>query len=114
MLTRRFIAAPLVSAAAAVVMPLRFTGIKSNDPTYEDDRWLEAEFATSAEMTQEERYAKQKQAELMRKILNQARKETQATVAAHKEQVDTHKDEIADLKKQMADLQAKLEKASKK
>ena len=113
MLTRRFVAAPVSAAAASLFAPMRCTSVKSNDPTYEDDRWLEAEFATTPEMTQEERYAKQKQAELMRKILNQAKAHTEQTVKVHKAEVETHKDEIADLKKQMADLQAKLEKAGK-
>ena len=126
MLSRRFVASTLsntitqsvaaVSAAVAVT-GARFTGVKSNDPTYEDDRWLEAELSLDKEMTQEERYAAQKQAEIMKKILKKSRDDAQKKVAEHtevqKQQIDTHKDEIADLKKQMAELAAKLEQAKK-
>ena len=126
MLSRRFVASTLSNsitqscaaiAAAVTVSGARFSGVKSNDPTYEDDRWLEAELSMDAEMTQEERYAKQKQAELMKKILKKSREDAQKHVAEHteaqKQQIDSHKDEIADLKKQMAELSAKLAQASK-
>lgn len=76
------------------------TPIKSTDPTYEDDRWLEAQISQDAEMTQEERYAAEKQRELMRSLLNKVREESEA-------KHDEHKEEIASLKKKLA----KLEKA---
>ena len=41
--------------------------ITSRDPNYEDDRWLEAEIANK-EMTAEERYAFQKQHELLKQM----------------------------------------------
>lgn len=126
MLSRRFVATTFAStltqsvaavSAALAVTGARFTGVKSNDPTYEDDRWLEAELSLDKEMTQEERYAATKQAELMKKILQKSRADAHKKVTEHtqvqKQQIDSHKDEIADLKKQMADLAAKLEKASK-
>lgn len=125
MLNRRFVSLTLgnsisqsfAAVSAAVVMNRQWSGVKSTDPTYEDDRWLEAELANSPEMTAEERYAKQKQAELMRKLLNQARAETKAHVekqaAVHKEEINSHKEEIAEMKRQMAALQAKINAAQK-
>lgn len=99
------------AACAAAVCATRFSGVKSKDSSYEDDRWLEAELASSAEMTAEERYARQRDHELMKKILKRSREQAQAHV---EEKVSDHKKEIDGIKEQMAALQAALEKAQGK
>ena len=110
MLNSSFVRSATAACAVAVAAP-RFTGIKSNDPTYEDDRWLEAELGMTAEMTAEERYAANKQRELMKKVLDKAR--TAASADAEK-RVESHKNEVDELKKQMAALSAKIAAVEKK
>jgi polyhydroxyalkanoate synthesis regulator protein len=103
MLTRRLVAAPITAVAA------RFSGVKSTDPTYEDDRWLEAQLH-DREKTPEERYAAEKQREILSKLMTKVRADTHKVVQEVKEQ---HKTEVDSLKEQMATLQKKLDKLQK-
>lgn len=97
MLARRFLA----PAAAAAMTSRRFKSAKE----VEDDRWLEAVLDEhTKEMTNEERYAAQKQKEIMKKILGKARDDAHAKVAAVE---DKHAEEIASLKKRLSDLEKK-------
>jgi hypothetical protein len=105
------VAQSVAAITAAIVAPRCMSGVKSTDPTYEDDRWLEAELASTAEMTAEERYARTKQHELMKKVLDKARNSAKAHVDA---QAAKHNAELEEMKKQMAELNAKIAAASKK
>lgn len=103
------------SSALAATVSRRF--VKSNDPTYEDDRWLEAQF-NDAEKTAEERYAFEKQKEIMKKLLVKVRedndKKTDAKIAeVHNHHTDARAKETAELKASIADLQKKLDKLVK-
>lgn len=120
MLTRRFTTAvnSAVSSsitavtAAALATSARFAGnIKSNDPTYEDDRWLEAELANSPEMTAEERYARQRDLELMKKMIQRENAKHQAKV---EEKTEAHKSELEELKEQISKLQNIVKSIDKK
>ncbi|KAF8276452.1 hypothetical protein TcBrA4_0131680 [Trypanosoma cruzi] len=75
----------------------------------DDDRWLEAEFDEKIR-TPEERYAFQRQRELMKSIINKMRNEHDeklgAAVAKHNEKIDA-------IKAQMASLEEKLKEISK-
>lgn len=103
------------SSALAATVARRF--VKSTDPTYEDDRWLEAEFQ-DVEKTVEERYAFEKQKEVMKKMLAKIREEQSSKIEAKIAEVHTHHNdarakETAELKASIQDLQKKLEKLSK-
>ncbi len=100
----------LVALPTAAMFARASSYVKSNDPTHEDDRWLEAEFANNAEMTIEERYAAEKQREVMKKMLAKMRTHTQTKVDAAEEK---RQKEVAELKAQMAALHAKLEEKLK-
>eukprot|EP00744_Colponema_vietnamica_P002932 GILI01004550.1.p1 GENE.GILI01004550.1~~GILI01004550.1.p1 ORF type:complete len:120 (+),score=51.31 GILI01004550.1:58-417(+) len=101
-------AAPLTRAFAASAVCR--TGAKSNDPTYEDDRWLEAQFTEKAK-TPEERYAAQKQLEIMKTMLTKVRSETDEKVkkAVSQQQADLHS-KSADRDKKIDDLNAQIAK----
>eukprot|EP00760_Papus_ankaliazontas_P005081 PhM_4_TR12383/c0_g1_i1/m.61645 len=79
---RRFLC---VRPASALALPatFRFTssGVKSHDPTWEDDRWLEAELANK-ELTAEERYALIKQREVLKGMLKKVANDTETKMAA--------------------------------
>lgn len=89
--------------------PADKSSLSSTDPTYEDDRWLEATISTSAEMTQEERYAALKQREIMKKMLEKVREEHKEVVEEVK---DTHAAEVEALKKKLATLEKKVKPAA--
>ena len=94
MLARRLFAMPAVASA------VRFSSTQQ-----EDERWLEAEFDEhTKEMTNEERYAAQKQREVMKKMMNKMSVRTQEKVAAVE---NKHADEIAQLKARLAALEKK-------
>jgi hypothetical protein len=103
------------TSALAATVSRRF--VKSSDPTYEDDRWLEAQF-NDAEKTIEERYAADKQKEVLKKMLAKIREENDKKVDAKIAEVnnyhtDARAKETAELKASIADLQKKLEKLVK-
>ena len=84
----------------------------SNDPTYEDDRWLEVE--NDPEKTAEERYAQEQSHLALKKMMAQIRKETDAKVSQVKEEVAKEKeDEVEALKRQVSELASKLEELKK-
>ena len=78
---------PQLFAATPAVLAVRATPAlrKSNDPTYEDDRWLEA--GMDVEKTPEERYAAEQQAATLKRMMAQVRKETHAKVEKHVDEV---------------------------
>ena len=79
--------------------------VKTRDPKYEDDRWLEAEIANK-EMTAEERYAFEKQHEILKKMQSQMPSKKDGT---KKSSAAPAKDtEVLELKQQIKALEAKV------
>lgn len=109
------VSAPIARAFAATPVA-RSAGVKSSDETYEDARWLEAQFAAK-EHTPEERYAAQKQLEIMKSMMTRLRKDTEAKVAAvaeREKQAHNERDAKVDqLHKQIAELQKTLSELKK-
>ena len=103
---QRLGASRILSTVGALSASKRF--VKPSDPTYEDDRWLEAQIA-EINKTPEERYAAEKQKTLLKNMMGKIREE-------HKEHVDavrlqetaTRNEEVGSLKKQLAELQSKI------
>lgn len=106
-----------IARAFAVTTAARSSGVKSTDETYEDARWLEAQFAAK-ESTPEERYAANKQLEIMKSMMARLREDTNTKVAAvQKKEADarTERDakidqlhaQIAQLQKTLADITTK-------
>lgn len=114
MLSRR-VAAALPAFALGSQARFSGLGVKSQDPNFEDDRWLEAELEEHKQnKTPEERYAAEKQRDLMKKMMAKMRDERKAHVAeVQKEQTQKHEAEIGALKDQLASVLAKLEKIDK-
>jgi len=77
---RRLVSRPanLLMGTTSVVS-LRYKGIKSQDPTWEDDRWLEAELANK-NLTQEERYALIKQREVIKGMMAKVAQQSASSV----------------------------------
>ena len=97
MFARRLFAVPAMTAVAST---RRFKADQ-----HEDDRWLEAEIDEhTKEMTNEERYAAEKQRELMKKLMGKMRERTTESVAKVE---DKHAAEIAALKERLAALEGK-------
>jgi hypothetical protein len=93
-------------SAGALCASKRF--VKANDPTYEDDRWLEAQIADITK-TPEERYAAEKQKQLLKNMMGKMREEHKDHVASVRLQESaTRNEEVSGLKKQLADLQQKI------
>eukprot|EP00759_Apiculatamorpha_spiralis_P045681 PhF_6_TR42435/c1_g1_i1/m.64002 len=93
---RRFVVAPRSLAAAIPLTTFASRGVKSSDPTYEDDRWLEAELANK-EMTAEERYAFTKQRQAIKDMMAKVAKEAKAsagTAAAAPAQKELSREEL--------------------
>jgi hypothetical protein len=108
MLCRRFATKVAVAAVAT-----RWSSVKSHDPTYEDDRWLEAEIADKNK-TPEEKYAAEQQAKLLKTMMARMRDHTEKTVAEHKkDQQSKHDSEVARLKAEMDELKNKLNSLEK-
>ena len=100
MLARRF-CVPAVTASMSAMATRRFKTTTQE----EDDRWLEAVFDEhTKEMTNEERYAAQKQRDVMKKMLGKVRSQTEEKVQAVE---DKHAKEIKDLKDRLASLEKK-------
>ncbi len=82
--------------------------VKSNDPTYEDDRWLEAQISEQFK-TPEERYAADKQREMLKNMMGKMREEHKDHVAAVQlKEAAVRNEEVSGLKKQLAELQSKI------
>jgi len=103
---RRFTPA-MMAATPVALFRSTMPQLKTNDPTYEDDRWLEAELVDK-EKTPEERYAAEKQAAALKKMMSKIRTETKAHVAeVHKEKdtkVAALEETVRQLQKQIANL----------
>jgi polyhydroxyalkanoate synthesis regulator phasin len=94
------------TAAAALCAPKRL--VKTTDPTYEDDRWLEAQIA-DASKTPEERYAAEKQKTILKNMMSKMREEHKDHVEAVRlGETAKRNEEVGNLKKQLADLQHKI------
>ena len=78
--------------------------VKTRDPKYEDDRWLEAEIANK-EMTAEERYAFQKQHEILKNMQASTLREKETPKAPDRTCQNT---EVQDLQRQIKALEAKV------
>ena len=95
MFARRF-AAPAAATAGS------FAARRMNS-THEDERWLEAEIDEhTKQMTNEERYAMQKQKNVLAKMMNKIRTDSHEKVKAVE---DKHAEEIAALKQRLAQLE---------
>lgn len=97
---------------AIAMMQSRF--VKAHDPTYEDDRWLEAELSEK-EKTPEERYAADQQKRVLAKMMAKMRQENREHIEAVKKEEAAKRDEhINDLRDQITALHAKLDGFVKK
>ena len=84
--------------------------IKSQDPSHEDARWLEANTEEMKLRTPEERYAHEKERVLLEKMMAQMRVETKAHVQQlHQEHGEKHAAEVSQLKQQLAAMTEKLD-----
>ena len=82
--------------------------LKSTDSSYEDDRWLEAEFQ-DPQKTVEERYAHEKQRDLMKKLIGKMREEHDNKIkAVHEEQQKLREVEVGKLNAQLKAIQDQL------
>ena len=110
MLARRF--AQLVPSA---MVATSMRGLKSHDPTYEDERWLEAELDEATKhKTPEERYAAEQQKRVLAKMMAKMRDEHKEHVEVKvKETKDKHAEEVNELKAQLKAIQDKLNKVAK-
>ncbi|ORC93282.1 uncharacterized protein TM35_000011590 [Trypanosoma theileri] len=71
----------------------------------DDDRWLEAEFDEKLR-SPEERYAHERQRDLMKKLISKLRDEHTDNL---KNAVDERNKKIEDIKRQMSEMEKKLE-----
>ena len=91
------------AAPVATVASRRLSSTKTE--SHDDDRWLEAVFDEhTKEMTNEERYAAQKEREVLKKMMGKMRSHADEKVKVVEAK---HADEIADLKKRLAQLEKK-------
>ncbi len=101
MFARRAFTRPMAAMAA----PMASRRFKTEA---EDDRWLEAVIDEhTKEMTNEERYAAQKQREVLKKMLGRVRDEHHEKVKAVE---DKHEKEMAKLNQKLEELFVKVEK----
>ncbi len=87
-------------------------GVKSHDSTLEDDTWLEAQMDQQAkEMTQEERYAAEKQRQVLKGMMGRMRSEVDKKVSIAKEEAKKEQQsDIEYLKQQVEFLKQELTK----
>ena len=97
MLARRF-CAPAAAAVGAFAVRRN-----NSSQEHEDDRWLEAEINEhTKQMSNEERYALEKQRKVLAKMMGKVRGDAHDKV---KQVEDKHAAEIADLKARLASLE---------
>ncbi|ESL07823.1 hypothetical protein TRSC58_04484 [Trypanosoma rangeli SC58] len=110
---QRFTAAHLLPVSAALVFSRRATrqeeiGEKKRKVNLDDDdRWLEAEF-DEKNRTPEERYAHERQRELLKSILRKMDEKHHVKHDKLHSRVEDHHEEIEKIKSQMSALETKL------
>ncbi|RNE98577.1 hypothetical protein TraAM80_08679 [Trypanosoma rangeli] len=114
---QRFTAGHLLPVSAALVFSRRAAshdeiGDKKRKVNLDDDdRWLEAEF-DEKNRTPEERYAHERQRELLKSILRKVDEKHHAKHNKLHSKVEDHHEEIEKIKSQMNALEMKLKELS--
>ena len=104
-----------LSTATIGASSIRFCGDqKKKKIDEEDERWLEAQFSDKVH-TPEEKYAFQKQRDLMKGLMGKMREEQHVQVQNVKKELEVkHEENVDDLKKKIDELNKKLDAAGKK
>lgn len=103
---RRVCLLPTLAAAAAapsLMSAARFNAVKGTSDEHDDERWLEALIDEDREKTIEERYAAEKQREVMKAMMKRMRESTKVIEEKHNAQ----EAEIKALKTKLAELEGK-------